>query len=76
MIRYYRHIPATFGSLVNLLSTPRSNDDIQSELIEVMGFEGDALSLVEELLKPGARQDVIDSCLRSTPVSARCASYC
>ncbi|KIR59260.1 RNA helicase [Cryptococcus bacillisporus CA1873] len=65
--RLRQHIPTTFGSFVNLLSTPRSNDDIQSELIEIMGFEGDALSLIEELLKPGARQNVVDSCLRYTP---------
>ncbi|KIR71630.1 RNA helicase [Cryptococcus deuterogattii CA1014] len=65
--RLRQHIPTTFGSLVNLLSTPRSNDDIQSELIEIMGFEGDALLLIEELLKPGARQHVVNSCLRSTP---------
>ncbi|WVO18470.1 hypothetical protein L204_106187 [Cryptococcus depauperatus] len=62
--RLRRHIPNTFSSLVNLLSIPRSNDDIQSELIEIMGFEGEALSLVEELLKPGVRDMVVNRCLR------------
>ncbi|WVQ84529.1 hypothetical protein IAT38_006683 [Cryptococcus sp. DSM 104549] len=71
--RLRRHIPATYNSLVNLLSTPRSNDDIQLELIEIMGFEGDGLSLVEELLQPGARDKVVQGSMRS--VTARQIGY-
>jgi antiviral helicase SLH1 len=41
------------------LSSGRTNEDIQSELVEIMGFEGDGLSLVEDLLKPGARELVL-----------------
>ncbi|ODN73401.1 hypothetical protein L202_07927 [Cryptococcus amylolentus CBS 6039] len=63
--RLREHIPTTFSSLINLLSSPRSNDDIQSELLELMGFEGDALVLIEELLKPGTREQVVASCLRT-----------
>jgi antiviral helicase SLH1 len=38
------------------MSSDRSNDDIQSELVEILGFEGDGLALVEELLRPGIRE--------------------
>ncbi len=44
---------------MSLLSSPRSDEDIQLELVEIMGFEGDALTLVEELLKPGGRASVL-----------------
>jgi antiviral helicase SLH1 len=43
------------------VSSPRSNEEIQSELVEILGFEGDGLALVEELLKPGAREVVVQS---------------
>lgn len=33
--------------------------DIQSELVETLGFEGEGLSLVEELLRPGVRQALV-----------------
>jgi antiviral helicase SLH1 len=52
-------IPSTHASLLTLLSSGRTNEDIQSELVEIMGFEGDGLSLVEDLLKPGARELVL-----------------
>ncbi|KAK8853378.1 hypothetical protein IAR55_004082 [Kwoniella newhampshirensis] len=58
-IRSHLTIPSTYTSLINLLSSGRSNDDIQSELIEILGFEGDALSLIEEILKPGARVMIV-----------------
>lgn len=38
------------------MSSDRSNDDIQSELVEILGFEGDGLALVEELLRTGVRE--------------------
>lgn len=50
---------STFSSLIGLISSQRSNEDIQSELVEILGFEGDGLSLVEELLRPGARDLVV-----------------
>lgn len=50
---------STFSSLIGLISSQRSNEDIQSELVEILGFEGDGLSLVEELLQPGARDLVV-----------------
>lgn len=56
-----RHLPygSSYHSLITLLSTPRTNEDIQSELIEILGFEGEGLMLTEELLKPGARRAVV-----------------
>lgn len=59
-----RHLPAssTFSALIGLISTKRSNEDIQSELVEILGFEGNGLSLVEELLQPGARDRVVEEC--------------
>ncbi|WVR09583.1 hypothetical protein IAU60_006653 [Kwoniella sp. DSM 27419] len=59
-IKSHLPIPSTFASLLSLLSGPRSDDEIQSELIEIMGFEGQGLTLVEELLKPGARSWVVN----------------
>lgn len=55
------HLPASsaFSSLVGLISTKRSNEDIQSELVEILGFEGAGLGLVEELMRPGARDRVV-----------------
>jgi len=38
------------------LTSTRTNEDIQSELVEILGFEGQGLQLVEELLQPGARE--------------------
>lgn len=52
--------PSQYLSLTTLLSSDRSNDDIQSELVEVLGFEGDGLALVEELLRPGVREALLD----------------
>jgi antiviral helicase SLH1 len=56
-----RHLPvsSTFSSLIGLLSSSRSNEEIQSELVEILGFEGEGLQLVEELLRPGARDRVV-----------------
>ncbi|OCF34223.1 RNA helicase [Kwoniella heveanensis BCC8398] len=58
------HLPvtSTFNSLLTLLGSARPNDDIQSELIEIMGFEGEGLTLVEEILKPGIRGWIVDEC--------------
>ena len=52
------HLPtvSTHSYLVSLLISARSNEDIQSELVEILGFEGQGLQLVEELLQPGARK--------------------
>ncbi|WWD19805.1 hypothetical protein CI109_104269 [Kwoniella shandongensis] len=58
-IKNHLTIPSTYTSLITLLSSGRSNDDIQSELIEILGFEGDALSLIEEILKPGMREMIV-----------------
>jgi len=44
---------------VDLLSSPRSDEDIQSELVEILGFEGDGLSLVEDVLRPGNRAALV-----------------
>ncbi|KAK4688426.1 hypothetical protein P7C73_g1686, partial [Tremellales sp. Uapishka_1] len=56
--RVKRHLTtaSTYTSLLSLLRSSRSNEDIQLELVELMGFEGDGLSLVEEMLRPGARE--------------------
>ncbi|WWC64778.1 uncharacterized protein I303_107390 [Kwoniella dejecticola CBS 10117] len=59
-IQSHLHIPSTFNSLITLLSSAKSDDEIQSELIEIMGFEGDGLTLVEEILKPGMRDMIVD----------------
>jgi hypothetical protein len=58
----YRQLPAPsqFISLTTLLSSERSNDDIQLELVEILGFEGDGLALVEELLRPGVREALLN----------------
>jgi hypothetical protein len=58
----FRHLPAgsPFTALVGLIGTKRSNEDIQSELVEILGFEGDGLGLVEELMQPGARDRVVE----------------
>ena len=55
------HLPisSAFSSLIGLLSTKRPSEEIQSELVEILGFEGDGLSLVEELLQLGARDRVV-----------------
>lgn len=45
---------------MSLLSSNRSNEDIQSELVEILGFEGQGLQLVEGVLKPGAREVFVD----------------
>jgi antiviral helicase SLH1 len=52
--------PTQYLSLTTLMSSERSNDDIQSELVEILGFEGDGLALVEELLRPGVREALIN----------------
>lgn len=52
--------PSQYLSLTTLMSSERSNDDIQSELVEILGFEGDGLALVEELLRPGIREALIN----------------
>jgi antiviral helicase SLH1 len=55
--------------LTTLLGSERSNDDIQSELVEVLGFEGDGLALVEELLRPGVRDAFLDDLQGGSRVS-------
>ena len=42
------------------MSSGRPNADIQSELVEILGFEGQGLQLVEELLRPRARELVME----------------
>jgi len=49
------------------MSSDRSNDDIQSELVEILGFEGDGLALVEELLRPGVREALMHDMRGSGP---------
>lgn len=57
-----RHLqPGAYISLMELLASPRDDMDIQSELVETLGFEGEGLSLVEELLRPGVRHALISS---------------
>ena len=51
---------SSYNHLISLLSSPRPNEEIQSELVEVLGFEGQGLQLVEELLKPGARELMLE----------------
>ncbi|WWC91889.1 uncharacterized protein L201_006838 [Kwoniella dendrophila CBS 6074] len=60
--RIQSHLPvqSAFNSLTQLLSSKKSNDEIQSELIEIMGFEGNGLELVEEILKTGNRDIIVD----------------
>ncbi|ORY31658.1 Sec63 Brl domain-domain-containing protein [Naematelia encephala] len=60
--RVKSHLPAStaYNTLIHLLSTSRTNEDIQSELVEILGFEGQGLELVEELLQPGARDTMIN----------------
>ncbi|EIW72173.1 hypothetical protein TREMEDRAFT_70643 [Tremella mesenterica DSM 1558] len=53
-------VTSTYNALVALLSSKQSDEDIQSELVEILGFEGDGLSLVEEILKPGVRESLKD----------------
>ncbi|WWC72186.1 uncharacterized protein I206_106146 [Kwoniella pini CBS 10737] len=59
-IQSHLTITSTLNSLITLLSSSKSDDEIQSELIEIMGFEGDGLELVEEILKPGIRDMIVD----------------
>lgn len=42
--------------MIDLLSSPRSDEDIQSELADILGFAGEGLTLLEEVLKPGVRE--------------------
>ena len=49
------------------MSSDRSNDDTQSELVEILGFEGDGLALVEELLRPGVREALMSDMRGSGP---------
>lgn len=58
----FSHLPVTssFNSLVELLSSPRSNEEIQLELVEILGFEGAGLQLVEDILKPGTRGPLVE----------------
>ena len=51
--------PSTLNHLSTLLSSHQSDEDIQSELVEILGFEGDGLSLVEEILRPGVRKRLV-----------------
>ena len=53
--------PTAVDSLKSLLASSRTNEDIQSELVEILGFEGDGLQLVEETLRPGAREYILSS---------------
>ena len=57
----FSHLPvaSSFSSLVELLSSPRSNEEIQLELVEILGFEGAGLQLVEDILKPGTRGPLV-----------------
>jgi antiviral helicase SLH1 len=59
--------PSQFLSLTTLMSSDRPNDDIQSELVEILGFEGDGLALVEELLRPGVREALMSDMRGSGP---------
>lgn len=53
------------------MTSSRTNDDIQSELVEILGFEGQGLALVEELLRPGARDILALEINGETKVSPR-----
>lgn len=52
-------VSSSFNSLASILASSRSNEDIQLELVELLGFEGEGLQLVEEILRHGVRQDVV-----------------
>jgi antiviral helicase SLH1 len=52
-------VSSSFDSLASILASSRSNEDIQLELVELLGFEGEGLQLVEEILRHGVRQDVV-----------------
>lgn len=53
-------VASSLESLSSLLASSRSNEDIQLELVEILGFEGAGLQLVEELLRPGNRAAVLE----------------
>ena len=53
-------VASSLESLSSLLASSRSNEDIQLELVEILGFEGARLQLVEELLRPGNRAAVLE----------------
>lgn len=57
MTLFLSHLPtpSTYHSLISLVTSTRTNENIQSELVEILGFQGQGLQLVEELLRPGAR---------------------
>lgn len=46
---------------MELLASGRTNEEIQSDLVEILGFEGEGFSIVEEILRPGARREIISS---------------
>jgi antiviral helicase SLH1 len=44
---------------MEVLASGRSDEEIQSDLVEILGFEGEGFTLVELILRPGARRDII-----------------
>lgn len=46
---------------MEVLGSGRSNEEIQSDLVEILGFEGEGFTLVEQILRPGARRDIIST---------------
>lgn len=64
-----RHLPApAFTALIELLASARSDEELQLELVEILGFEGDALELVEAVLRPGVRTSLVSAERAPPPV--------
>lgn len=63
LARLHSHVhPASnFTALIDLLASPGDDDSIQSELVEILGFEGDGLALVEQVLRPGVRRGLVEA---------------
>lgn len=58
--RLHSHLsPAAYVHLMEVLASGRGDEEIQSDLVEILGFEGEGFALVELVLRPGARRDII-----------------
>ncbi|BEI88967.1 uncharacterized protein CcaverHIS019_0203290 [Cutaneotrichosporon cavernicola] len=58
--RLHAHLsPGAYVHLMEVLASGRSNEEIQSDLVEILGFEGEGFALVQDILRPGVRRDVI-----------------
>ncbi|CAK9780073.1 Sec63-domain-containing protein [Cutaneotrichosporon oleaginosum] len=58
--RLHAHLsPGAYVHLMEVLASGRSDEEIQSDLVEILGFEGEGFNLVELILRPGARRDIL-----------------